>query len=108
MKEKAKEIKQLENKCDQLTSRSKDLKAELSSVKKENKKLRSKTSQKIEISVHKKSENDNDQNQNVMHASLPTAATPSLTSSLTDPSDTQPPCSPCTGCLKKNEEMFCT
>ena len=55
-------IKQLENKCDQLTSRNKELKAELSSVKKENKKLRSKTSQKIEISVQQKSENDNNQN----------------------------------------------
>ena len=91
MKEKEKLIKHLENKCDQLTSRNKDLKAELCIVKKENKKLVSKSSQRIETCTQQTSENHNDLNQNVLRASLPRTTTSSLTSSPIDPSDTLPP-----------------
>ena len=78
--EKEKLIQQLGNKCDQLTSRNKDLKAELNITKKENKKL-----------SQQKSENHNDLNQNVQQASLPTKATSSSSSSPSPPRGGAPP-----------------
>ena len=78
VKEKEKVIQQSENKCDQLTSKNKDLKAELSVMKKENKKLR------MEKSSQQESKDHNDVNQNVQQASIPTTATSSL--SLSSPS----------------------
>ena len=91
MKEKEKLIKHLEYKCDQLTLRNKYIKAELSIVKNENKKLGSKSSQRIEIYSQQKSENHNDLNQHGLHAFLPTT-TPFMSSSPRDPSETSQSC----------------